>query len=86
MARLLPGAAGLLKLFYFGSFFIVALDGSGAHSPYVVGLLEHLADSRTDVRIMLGSVFGSVYDATNGEQIPWYSVQLPGKLFFLKPE
>ena len=44
MARLLPGAAGLLKLFYFGSFFIVALDGSGAHSPYVVGLLEHLAE------------------------------------------
>jgi len=48
----------------------VALDGSGKHSPFTKGLIEHLSEPM-EVREMMTKVRASVAKETNFEQIPW---------------
>jgi Caspase domain/Bacterial SH3 domain len=60
----------------------IALDGSGAHSPFTAALLEHIATPGIEVRQMLSRVRNSVITATNGGQVPWDHSSLVGDFFF----
>jgi uncharacterized caspase-like protein len=62
-----------------------ALDGNDEHSPYVTALLKNMVDPGKDVRLMFSAVYETVEQATNGQQQPWYSAQLPGRLLTLNP-
>jgi hypothetical protein len=49
----------------------VALDGSGANSPFTEALTRHLRTPGLEVRQMLTRVRADVIAATRGEQYPW---------------
>jgi hypothetical protein len=49
----------------------VALDGSGANSPFTEALARHLRTPGLEVRQMLTRVRADVIAATRGEQYPW---------------
>ena len=61
----------------------VALDGSGAHSPFTQGLLDYIATPDIEVRQMLTRVRAEVLQATGGEQVPWDHSSLTGDFFFV---
>jgi hypothetical protein len=49
----------------------VALDGTGANSPFTEGLLQFMGDPGKHVSDVLMDVRRVVYEKTNGQQIPW---------------
>src|SRR5262249_22219420 len=49
----------------------VALDGSGANSPFTEALARHLRTPGLEVRQMFTRVRADVIAATRGEQYPW---------------
>ncbi len=61
----------------------VALDGSGAHSPFTQGLLDYIATPDIEVRQMLTRVRSEVLQATGGKQVPWDHSSLTGDFFFV---
>jgi hypothetical protein len=61
----------------------VALDGSGAHSPFTQGLLDYIATPDIEVRQMLTRVRAEVLQATGGKQVPWDHSSLTGDFFFV---
>jgi hypothetical protein len=64
----------------------VALDGSGAHSPFTQGLLDYIAAPDIEVRQMLTRVRAAVLQATGGKQVPWDHSSLTGDFFFVPRE
>ncbi len=60
----------------------IALDGTGAHSPFTQGLLDYIATPDIEVRQMLSRVRSSVLAATDGKQVPWDHSSLTGDFFF----
>jgi len=61
----------------------VALDGSGAHSPFTQGLLDYIATPDIEVQSMLRRVRLEVLQATAGKQVPWDHSSLTGDFFFV---
>ena len=61
----------------------VALDGTGAHSPFTQALLDNIATPDIEVRQMLSRVRGAVLAATDGRQVPWDHSSLTGDFFFV---
>ena len=49
----------------------VALDGTGANSPFTEALVRHMATPGLEVRQLMTRVRRSVVEATGGRQIPW---------------
>lgn len=60
----------------------VALDGTGANSPFTQALLRHITTPNLEVREMLGAVRRSVREATSGQQIPWDNSSLEERFVF----
>ncbi len=58
----------------------VALDGSGANSPYTAALASALLGSEQDIRDVLRLVRARVRVATGGEQTPWYVDNSKGEI------
>jgi uncharacterized caspase-like protein len=61
----------------------IALDGSGAHSPFTQGLLDYIATPEIEVRQMLTRVRSEVLQTTGGKQVPWDHSSLTGDFFFV---
>ena len=61
----------------------IALDGSGAHSPFTQGLLDYIATPEIEVRQMVTRVRNEVLQATGGKQVPWDHSSLTGDFFFV---
>src|SRR5262249_11081404 len=59
----------------------VALDGSGANSPFTEALALHLRTPGLAVRQMLTRVRADVVAATRGEQYPWDNSGLLSEIF-----
>jgi hypothetical protein len=49
----------------------VALDGTGANSPFTEGLLEFIDDPGKHVNDVIMDVRRVVYEKTGGQQVPW---------------
>lgn len=58
----------------------VALDGSGANSPYTTALLKHLGEPGEDIARSLVRVRNDVLAATGGKQVPWENSSLTGEV------
>jgi hypothetical protein len=59
----------------------VALDGSGANSPFTEALARHLRTPGLEVRQMLTRVRADVANETSGKQIPWDNSALLGDVY-----
>ena len=59
----------------------VALDGSGANSPFTEALARHLRTKGLEVRQMLTRVRADVATETRGMQIPWDNSALLGDVY-----
>jgi hypothetical protein len=59
----------------------VALDGSGANSPFTEALARHLRTPGLEVRQMLTRVRADVASGTSGKQIPWDNSALLGDVY-----
>lgn len=59
----------------------VALDGSGANSPFSKALLRHLPTPGLEVQQMLTRVRAEVVAATGGKQVPWSNSSLLGEVY-----
>lgn len=64
---------------------MVALDGTGEHSPFTQALLEHVTEPGLEVRQMLTRVRLSVIDRTDHGQVPWDHSSLTGDFYFVPP-
>lgn len=62
----------------------VASDGTGDHSPFTAGLLEHIETPGLEVREVLTRVRVSVVRETNEKQIPWDHSSLVDNFYFKK--
>jgi uncharacterized caspase-like protein len=62
----------------------VALDGTGANSPYVAALLRRIGVEGKDLATALDEVRGDVMAATHYKQIPWYTSSLQEKFYFFQ--
>lgn len=63
----------------------VALDGSGANSPFAAALLKHLPEPGGDLSEILISVRNDVMKATENRQVPWEHSALRSRVFFSQP-
>ena len=59
----------------------VALDGTGANSPFTQGLVKHLRTPDLEVRAMLTRVRADVMAATGNKQLPWDNSSLMGEVY-----
>jgi uncharacterized caspase-like protein len=59
----------------------VALDGSGANSPFTEALARHMSTPGLEVRQMLTRVRADVAAETQGKQIPWDNSALLGDVY-----
>jgi uncharacterized caspase-like protein len=59
----------------------VALDGSGANSPFSSALVHHVATSGLEVQQMLTRVRADVVTETHNKQVPWSNSSLLGEVF-----
>lgn len=67
----------------------VALDGTGANSPFTQALARHVRTPGLEVRQMLTRVRADVATETRGRQIPWDNSSLLGEVYLAglgKPE
>ena len=60
----------------------VALDGTGANSPYTLALAEAMAVPGMPVEQMFKRVRQTVIERTGEKQVPWESSSLTGDFFF----
>ena len=58
----------------------VALDGSGANSPFTDALAQHLAAPGLDVALAMRRVREAVVTSTSGRQVPWDHSSLTGEV------
>jgi hypothetical protein len=58
----------------------VALDGTGAHSPFTTALLKHIGTPGLEVRSMMTRVRADVLAATREKQVPWDHSSLIGEV------
>jgi hypothetical protein len=63
-----------------------ASDGAGRNSPFTTALLKHIADSNTEVSVMLKEVAGDVRDATQNSQRPQAVSDMARTFFFAKAD
>lgn len=63
----------------------VALDGTGANSPFTQGLVKHLRTPGLEVRAMLTRVRADVMAATGNKQLPWDNSSLMGEVYLASP-
>jgi uncharacterized caspase-like protein len=63
----------------------VALDGSGANSPFTTALIKHIGTPGLEIRQMLTRVRAEVASATRNQQIPWDNSSLLGDVFLAEP-
>ncbi len=59
----------------------VALDGSGANSPFTEALARHMRTPGLEVRQMLTRVRADVAAGTQGKQVPWDNSALLGDVY-----
>ena len=59
----------------------VALDGTGANSPFSSALVHHVATSGLEVQQMLTRVRADVVAETHNRQVPWSNSSLLGEVF-----
>lgn len=59
----------------------VALDGSGANSPFSASLANHITERGLEVRQMIGRVRQDVMAATNAKQVPWVNEAIAGDFY-----
>jgi uncharacterized caspase-like protein len=59
----------------------VAADGSGDHSPFTVALLKHIGVPKLELNQMLTRVRIDVAAATEKKQIPWVNSSLLGEVY-----
>ncbi len=59
----------------------VALDGTGANSPYTLALARHLTKDGVSLQVALTRIRGDVAKATGGKQRPWYNASLGREIF-----
>ena len=84
LARVEPMAADTLVAFA-AKADSLAMDGTGANSPYTAALLKHLATPGLDVRLSLGRVRDDVLESTGGKQEPFVYGSLGGSDLALVP-
>jgi hypothetical protein len=60
----------------------VALDGTGANSPFTTALLSHIAEPGLAVDDIMMQVRVDVLDATQGKQLPWSESALTRRFQF----
>lgn len=60
----------------------VALDGTGRNSPFAKALLQNIERPGVEISSLMTDVRRSVYEETNGEQLPWTNSSLLGHFFF----
>ncbi len=60
----------------------VALDGTGANSPFTTALLSHIAEPGLAVDDIMMQVRVDVLDATQGKQLPWSKSALTRRFQF----
>ncbi len=63
----------------------VAIDGTGANSPFTTALLDHIEEPGLDVSLLFRKVRDDVMVATNNRQEPFTYGSLPGREIFLVP-
>ena len=61
----------------------VALDGSGALSPYSESFIKRASEPNKEIRQVLTDVRRDVIAATGGKQIPWENSSLTDSFFFI---
>ena len=61
----------------------VAVDGDGANSPYVQGLVKYINSPGLKVEEVLKKTRVWVSEMTNGKQIPWDESSLMGDFYFV---
>lgn len=64
----------------------VALDGTGANSPFTSALVRHLGTPDEEIGRVLQRVRRDVIEATGGDQIPWDHSSLTGPFRIRKAE
>jgi len=64
----------------------VALDGTGANSPYTLALTQAMEAPGLPVDLMFKRVRQAVMEQTNDQQVPWESSSLTGHFFFTQTE
>ena len=62
-----------------------AEDGSGANSPFVTAMLQHIGEPGVDVNIFFRKVRDSVLSATANRQEPFVYGSLPGETLSFQP-
>ena len=60
----------------------VALDGTGANSPYTLALTQAMVAPGLPVELMFKRVRQAVMEQTNDQQVPWESSSLTGDFYF----
>jgi uncharacterized caspase-like protein len=60
----------------------VALDGSGANSPFTAALGRHVREKGRDLTSVMIEVRKDVLAATGGKQVPWDHSALTGEFYF----
>lgn len=60
----------------------VALDGTGANSPFTTALIKHIGTPGLDISPMLRAVRRDVIAATNSRQVPWNHSSLTDSFVF----
>lgn len=60
----------------------VALDGSGALSPYTESFVKRVSQPAREIRQVLTDVRRDVIAATNGKQVPWENSSLIDSFYF----
>jgi hypothetical protein len=61
---------------------MVAMDGSGANSPFTAALLRVMERPGLEIRRLLSEVRREVREKTGGKQLPWDTSALEGDFFF----
>ncbi|MEC9343215.1 MAG: caspase domain-containing protein [Pseudomonadota bacterium] len=80
LARIDVSAAGTMIAFAAAPG-TVALDGTGANSPFSTALAKHILEPGLDVRQMMGKVRADVMTETGEKQVPWVNEALIGNTF-----
>ena len=62
----------------------IALDGTGANSPFTAALLDHLDSPGVEVSTMLKRVTGDVMAATDGKQRPEVVASMAREFYFVE--
>ncbi|WP_293857163.1 caspase family protein [uncultured Alsobacter sp.] len=84
LARAEPASTGTL-IAYAAKAGTVALDGTGANSPFTTALARHVAKPGLDIRLALGTVRDEVLSATGQRQEPFVYGSLGGSTLTLGP-